>query len=440
MLLSRVSFLLCVAAAAAARLPFSSSAPRSDKKRILMLVCDTGGGHRASGEALEAAVLAQRPKGDVDVKILDIWTEHGVWPYNKMAAGYPFLCKNPWMWRTSYHFSRFCEWPWMVETRLRNGAKFKQCIADYSPDLVVSLHPLTQHLPLRILKTLDKEGTLDKPPFATVCTDLGSAHPSWFVKEVDAAFVPTDAVRRVATSRGLKETQIKQYGLPVRAPFWKKSDGRLTAAPSSKLKSSLGLAPDKKTVLVVGGGDGVGSLDKIVEATALQLGQDMPNEAQVVAICGKNKLVAKQLEEKRSAWGGVQVEVRGFTPAISDYMEAAHCLITKAGPGTIAEAAIRGLPTMLSSHLPGQEAGNVPYVIESGFGEFSKQPKKIASTVSDWLQDDSTLKAKSAAALQVFARHRHTRRPYNDHPRQRSETTPTPHVTHATAPSTLWAW
>ena len=46
-----------------------------------------------------------------------------------------------------------------------------------------------------------------------------------------------------------------------------------------------------------------------------------------------------------------------------------------AHPGTIAEAAIRGLPTMLSSHLPGQEAGNVPFVVGKGFGEFSKQPK-----------------------------------------------------------------
>ena len=41
---------------------------------------------------------------------------------------------------------------------------------------------------------------------------------------------------------------------------------------------------------------------------------------------------------------------------------------------------------MLSSHLPGQEAGNVPFVVSSGFGEFSKQPKVIAATVSSWLQ------------------------------------------------------
>lgn len=80
----------------AARLPPSVPTPSaaSSKKRVLMLVCDTGGGHRASAQALEAAVHDLRPGGDVDVKIVDIWTEHGVFPYNKMAAGYPFLCAH----------------------------------------------------------------------------------------------------------------------------------------------------------------------------------------------------------------------------------------------------------------------------------------------------------------------------------------------------------
>ena len=126
----------------------------------------------------------------------------------------------------------------------------------------------------------------------------------------------------------------------------------------------------------------------------------------------------------------MHVEVRGFCSGISDYMEAADVLVTKAqaelltsnpnpnpnpnsyhphpspnpnpsqaGPGTIAEAAIRGLPTMLSSHLPGQEAGNVPFVVNKGFGRFSTQPKVIANTVSSWLQDDSELARMSAAAL-----------------------------------------
>ena len=42
---------------------------------------------------------------------------------------------------------------------------------------------------------------------------------------------------------------------------------------------------------------------------------------------------------------------------------AADVLVTKAGPGTIAEAAAVGLPVMVTSFLPGQEAGNVGDVI-----------------------------------------------------------------------------
>ena len=49
---------------------------------------------------------------------------------------------------------------------------------------------------------------------------------------------------------------------------------------------------------------------------------------------------------------------------------AADVLVSKAGPGTIAEAAAVGLPIMVTSHLPGQEAGNVDIVLEGGFGDF----------------------------------------------------------------------
>jgi len=219
---------------------------------------------------------------------------------------------------------------------------------------------------------------------------LGSAHPTWFNKGVDACFVPSDAVRAKARSKGLKPQQLRQHGLPVRPAFWE------AAPPRGQLLSELGLADGRKTVLIVGGGDGVGSLKSIVEATASKLSEECPHGAQIVAVCGKNAKLQQQLE--RREWGEVNVVVRGFVKRMSDYMEVADCLVTKAGPGTIAEAAIRGLPTMLSSYLPGQEAGNVPFVTDAGFGEFSRKPSDIASRVSSWIQDPEKLDEMSAAA------------------------------------------
>jgi len=332
----------------------------------------------------------QRKQNDVDVKIVDIWTEHAAWPHSKYAAGYPFLCKYPFMWKALFYGSQLFEIPWAADCRLRCGARFKQCIEDYHPDLVVSLHPLCQHLPMQVIRTLSDEGKLEAPPFATVCTDLGGAHPSWFLKGADACFVPSDVVCASAKRRGLKARQLRQHGLPVRPAFWE------AAPPRSKLLRELGLSDGRKTVLVVGGGDGVGSLKNIVEATASTLSKECPNGAQVVAVCGKNARLQAQLEARE--WGEVDVVVRGFVKRMSDYMEVADCLVTKAGPGTIAEAAIRGLPTMLSSYLPGQEAGNVPFVTGSGFGEYTRDPNDIARRVSQWIQDPEKLEQLSSAA------------------------------------------
>jgi len=51
-------------------------------------------------------------------------------------------------------------------------------------DMVVSVHPLTQDIPLKILNDLDTNGKSRNSgrttPFVTVVTDLGGAHPTWF--------------------------------------------------------------------------------------------------------------------------------------------------------------------------------------------------------------------------------------------------------------------
>jgi len=149
-------------------------------------------------------------------------------------------------------------------------------------------------------------------------------------------------------------------------------------------------------VLIVGGGDGVGSLGSIVKATANELGSKCPDTAQIVAVCGNNAKVRHELESQK--WSNVHVQVRGFVQQMSDFMECADVMVTKAGPGTIAEATIRGLPTMLSSYLPGQEAGNVPFVTENGFGDYSKNPKEIARRVTMWVQEPQTLNSMASAA------------------------------------------
>lgn len=93
----------------------------------------------------------------------------------------------------------------------------------------------------------------------------------------------------------------------------------------------------------------------------------------------------------------VKVMGLGFITRMAEYMVAADVLVSKAGPGTIAEAASVSLPVMLTSFLPGQEEGNVDYVIEGEFGTFcsDSDPQGISDVVASWLNDEAQLKQLS---------------------------------------------
>ena len=61
----------------------------------------------------------------------------------------------------------------------------------------------------------------------------------------------------------------------------------------------------------------------------------------------------------------MRVLVNGFVDNMAQWMTACDTIVTKAGPGTIAESLICGLPLLLNGFVPCQEAGNVPFVINN---------------------------------------------------------------------------
>lgn len=122
-----------------------------------------------------------------------------------------------------------------------------QGLMKYQPDIIISVHPLMQHVPLRVLRS---KGLLKKIVFTTVITDLSTCHPTWsvfyqifhvkdsidsfvkiklqhaclmfrFHKLVTRCYCPSTEVAKRAQKAGLETSQIKVYGLPVRPSFVK---------------------------------------------------------------------------------------------------------------------------------------------------------------------------------------------------------------------------
>ncbi|KAF3787185.1 A Probable monogalactosyldiacylglycerol synthase [Nymphaea thermarum] len=362
-------------------------------KRILILMSDTGGGHRASAEAIKAAFNLEF--GDeYQVYVTDLWSDHTPWPFNQLPRSYNFLVKHGALWKMTYYGSapRLVHQPHFAATSAFIAREVAKGLMKYLPDIIISVHPLMQHVPLRILRA---KGLLKKIVFTTVVTDLSTCHPTWFHKLVTRCYCPTAEVAKRALRAGLKHSQIKVYGLPVRPSFVK------PIRPKDELRKELGMDVELPAVLLMGGGEGMGP----IEATARALGDALYNESlgeptgQLIVVCGRNQKLLSRL--KAITWK-IPVQVLGFVSKMEECMGACDCIITKAGPGTIAEAMIRGLPIILNDYIAGQEAGNVPYVVENGIGKFSKSPKEIANIVAQWFGSKSDeLKAMSQNALKL---------------------------------------
>ena len=174
---------------------------------------------------------------------------------------------------------------------------------------------------------------------------------------MDKCFVPSDALNKCARDRDLKPSQIVQYGLPIRKGFWSTESLPDAQMPKSNKKSKetlrneLDLDTDLPTVLVVGGGDGMGGIVNIASSLGQKLGSGSSSPAyQMVVVCGSNA-EAKSKLSGIDYGDGVKVSVQGFVNNMDEWMRASDALVTKAGPGTIAEASICGLPCMLFAYL-----------------------------------------------------------------------------------------
>jgi 1,2-diacylglycerol 3-beta-galactosyltransferase len=345
-------------------------------KRVLILMSKTGGGHLASAQAIQATFAAQY--GDeVEATIVDLLMDYLPWPMREAPKSYGWIAnRTPWLWGTLYragHTSWLTD-PIIGATVRLSATSIMEMFVHYRPDLIVSVHPLVQELALHALERLRAN-----IPYAIVVTDLATIHPLWFDPEATRCFVASETAFQAGLKAGMTADQLRLFGLPVRPIFAQPTRPRL------ELRNELGMDPNLPAVLLVGGGDGIGRVAVIARAIGKRLGTRGVPAGQMVIVCGRNRRLQTTLSNEQ--WR-IPVQVHGFVSNMSDWMAACDCIVTKAGPGTIAESLIRGLPILLSGYIPGQEEGNVPYVVENEVGVFASEPAEIASQIARWFGPD----------------------------------------------------
>lgn len=356
----------------------------SRPRTVLFLISDTGAGHRSAANAIHAAMrlveeqtprtprsgAARKVEHDPNwrVIIVDGFAECANFPLRKGVFLYgPAIKHSPRLYSRLFHMtntaSRFHAAYRLSKPFLRQG--ITQLLERTRPDVIVSVHPLLNHITLQAMRDIGI-----RVPFITVITDLVSIHTAWVAPGVTVCVTPTEAARDYAVASGVAPKRVRLLGMPIDPSFAEQP----STTPEER-KAALGLDPNLPAILLVGGGEGAGGLAR----AAYALG-GLSARAQLVIVTGRNRALYTQLLHERDSFR-MPMTVLGFVHNMPELMRAADVVATKAGPGSISEAMACGLPVILTGYIPGQEEGNVDYVLDNHLGMLAESPEELVAAV-----------------------------------------------------------
>jgi 1,2-diacylglycerol 3-beta-galactosyltransferase len=352
--------------------------------KILILFSDTGGGHRAAARALTDALRQLDPT--CVITVADPLISQGPVVVRRLASLYsPVIQRSRAAWGAVYHTSNTK--PTFAAIRAVFGRSVRKVIQEliekHDPDVVLSVHPLLNHTSHQAIQRSGRPRGL-----MTVITDLVDFHRGWTFSQADLVVAPTEDARKVAIRRRVPADRVKLLGLPVDLRFRPPAPGEKQA-----LRRRYGLDESRFTVLVMGGAAGVGGLLNQVRVLAWE-----PHQWQVIAVCGRNEKLRRRLARLRFA---TPTLVLGFVDNMPELMRASDVVVTKAGPGAITEALATGIPLILTGYLPGQEAPNVDFVVESGFGIYAPRVDVIFDEVRVLAEGGPTWQSMSKRAREM---------------------------------------
>jgi processive 1,2-diacylglycerol beta-glucosyltransferase len=321
-------------------------------KKILITSVSSGAGHVRAAKAIE-----QYLKDDYIVKNDDLMVFSKKWFKYFYAELYLDLVnKYPKLWKFLYNLS---DKPSSnLSLRIRRWIEYKchqqffKEIKDFSPDAIISSH----FMPPEILTKFREDEKLNFKIFVTV-TDF-DVHYLWLNSGIDHYFVAGDLAKNKLLTYGINQNKITISGIPIMPIFFKDYD-------ISALKEKWLINKDKKIILMMAGGAGVGNLDIIAKNILIQR-----NDIQLIVLAGKNQDLLKKLNVIKTEYPMNIIPI-GFTNDVHELMFCCDLVITKPGGLSTSECISMKKPMLLVNPIPGQEEHNAIYLESLGVAKLS---------------------------------------------------------------------
>ena len=308
--------------------------------KVLILSCNTGGGHNAAARAVAEAVRAH---GDF-AEILDYLCLAGNGVSRLVGDGYVEVVKKaPKAFGIAYHLgmavSRCMRKSPVYYANARMAGYLSEYLKEHQVDAIVMPHLY----PAETLTYMKRKG-MHLPLTVAVMTDY-TCIPFWEETDCDYYVVPHKKLCTQIVKRGIPKEKLKVFGIPV-SPKCKEERTKEQA------RFELQMEQEKKYILIAAGSMGTKALFRMAELLVYM----QNDEERLILICGNNQSLYKKLCRKYE--NRKTVRIVGYTDQMPLYLKACDVIFTKPGGLTSTEAAVCGIPIVHIKPIPGCETEN----------------------------------------------------------------------------------
>ena len=348
--------------------------------RVLILTCNTGGGHNACARAIQEvfnenghsceAVDAISFVSEKLSKFLD-WGHTTMYRHipKLFRFGYGFAEKHP----------AVLDDDAAVYKLLTDGTRQLHSFIETGRfDIVICTHVFSGLL----LRQMLKEYHI-KLKTAFVATDY-TCSPGTAKSELDYYFIPAASLKEEFIEQGVPAEKIVASGIPVRGEFY-------TASNKEAAKKKLGINPNHTHLLMMCGSMGCGPMDKLTKL----LSQRMDETMELSIVCGTNTKLQGELTEE---FGELpNVHIHGFVKDMACLMDSTDLYLTKPGGLSATEAAAKMLPMVFIDAVAGCEEYNLNYFVSLGGAVTADNPEDLAQLCIELLHSDDRLEQMKMA-------------------------------------------
>lgn len=354
---------------------------------ILILTINNGAAHTIAAEAIAAAW--RKTNREIPVRIIEVSEFMSLPARFTHVSAYLWLIKNaPNVWgRIDAYQKRQTQTSptWFYRRECR---KLFELVERIQPLAIVATEVGCGEIAALIKRDLGL-----KIPLVAVNLDY-EADRAWIQPETDLYCLATDLIEKDFALHGVDVEKIKIWGVPLNIKFERLNDAE-RQIKRGEICERLKLDANKPIILVSGGGEGLGEIEKIIKRLS-------ESKIQIVVLTGRNEKLKARCEKIEF---DCRLRVLGWTENVAELMQISDVSISKLGL-TFYEAMACGLPIIALEPPPGAERIQYNLLENFGTGRAVKTVEEAANAVEELLADKDKLqmmRAKTEAFGQMQA-------------------------------------